>query len=247
MRGVLVLALVLGTAQAAPPVGGTAEADLAAAATAGDAEAALQLAQILGRRGALQPALAQANRALAAGVHPLRVNLVRGEACLAAGELVDAVREFFEVVSAAPANGHAHVQLWLALREAQLPPAMDGSRMRRVLREAGYTLADAPQRPRQPDEAARLEAEGFARLAAGQFRTAVESFEAAVAADDTRAPPFRGLGIAWGRLGQEARSVAAWRLYLALSDRDDRERRQVERVVWDAERRRGLAGEMEAE
>ncbi|MCA9526402.1 MAG: hypothetical protein KC549_08920, partial [Myxococcales bacterium] len=91
------------------------------------------------------------------------------------------------------------------------------------------------------------EAEGFELLAAGQFTTAIERFEAAVAADDTRAQPFRGLGIAQGRLGQEAASVAAWRLYLALTDRDDRERRQVERVILDAERRRGLSGEMEAE
>ncbi|MCB9549814.1 MAG: hypothetical protein H6706_28740 [Myxococcales bacterium] len=247
MRAALLLALLPGVALGAGPVPDPALVELTAAADAGDAEALLQLAQVEARRGDLRAALARTHRALAAGIHPLRVNLVRGDAYAAAGEYAEAVREYFEVVLAAPANGHAHVQLWLALREAQLPPSMDGARVRQVLRAAGYVIADAPRRPRQPAEAARLEAEGFELLAAGQFTTAIERFEAAVAADDTRAQPFRGLGIAQGRLGQKAASVAAWRLYLALTDRDDRERRQVERVILDAERRRGLSGEMEAE
>jgi len=231
-----------GPARGRPEARADALAELQAAARSGDGEAGLQLAYVLGRQGDLAGAIRLANEALAAGVEPLRVNLVRGEAYMQADDLADAVREFFEVVVAAPQNGHAHVQLWLALRAAELPPAIDGARVRAVLREAGFFIPDAPRRPRDPAAAARLEEKGFAHVTAGRFEKAIAAFHEAVAADDSRAQPFRGLGIAHGRLDQEGPSVAAWRLYLALTSGVTRERRQVERVILDAERRRGLGG-----
>jgi tetratricopeptide (TPR) repeat protein len=226
---------------AAPAAADEVEALVAAART--DGEAALRLAHIRSESGDLQGAIALTNQALKADVHPLRVHLVRGEAYLAAEAFADAVREFFEVVVAAPHNGHAHVQLWLALRAAQLPPAIDAQRVREVLRTAGFFVADAPKRPRAPQKAERFEAKGFAHIKAGRFEDAIEAFQSAVVEDDTRPQPFRGLGIAHGRLDREGPSVAAWRLYLALTDREDRERRQVERIILDSERRRGLAGD----
>lgn len=228
---------------AAPTAAADEATELAAEVTQGDGESALRLAHIRSESGDLSGSIAATNQALKAGVHPLRVHLVRGGAYLKAAAFADAVRELFEVVVAAPHNGHAHVQLWLALRAAQLPPAIDAQRVRAALRAAGFFVADAPRRPRAPEKAQHHENEGFAHIKAGRFEDAIAAFQAAVVEDDSRPQPFRGLGIAHGRLDQAGPSVAAWRLYLALTDRHDRARRQVEHVILDSERRRGLAGD----
>jgi tetratricopeptide (TPR) repeat protein len=201
---------------------------------------ALQVAQAHARHGQLNAALKWANRARAAGVHGLRVNLVRGDAYLHAEEYADAVREFFEVVVQAPQNAHAQVHLWLALRDAQLPPSLDGDRLRALLRDAGYFMPIAARRPRQRAGAQALVAKGYDAVRRGTFKVAIDRFQAAVVLDDTLPDPFRGLGIAWGRLDDRARSLAAYRLYLAQTSGETRERRQIRRIVTDAERHRGL-------
>lgn len=202
--------------------------------------AALLVAQGHARHGQLQDALRWANQARAAGVHGLRINLVRGDAYLHADEYADAVREYFEVVVQAPHNMHAQVHLWLALRDAQLPPGLDGDRLRSLLRQAGYFMPIAAKRPRQRPAARALVKTAYAAIRAGKFKVAIDRFEAAIVLDDTLPDSFRGLGIAWGRLDDRDRSLAAYRLYLAQTSGETRERRQIRRIVMDAERHRGL-------
>lgn len=233
----LLIALLGSSTHAAPPwltdLENTAEAD-------SSGRMALLVAQGHARHGRLEDALRWANRARAAGVDGLRVNLVRGDAYLHAEEYADAAREFFEVVSQAPENAHAQVHLWLALRDAQLPPSLDGDRLRSLLRNAGYFMPIAARRPRQRAPAEALVEKGYAAIRKGEFKVAIDRFEAAVVLDDTLPTAFRGMGIAWGRLDDRARSLAAWRLYLAQTTGETRERRQIRRIVMDAERHRGL-------
>lgn len=202
---------------------------------------ALRLAHAYARLGRLKAALRYANEARAAGVDGLRVNLVRGDAYLQAEEYADAVREFFEVVVQAPQNAYAQVHLWLALRDAQLPPSLDGDRLRALLRKAGYFMPIEARRPRETESAKALIEKGYSAIRAGDFKIAIDRFQAAIVHDDTLASPFRGLGIALGRIDDRPRSLAAYRLYLAMTTDDTRERRQIRRVVMDAERHRGLA------
>ena len=206
----------------------------------GSGRTALRLAHAYARLGTLKTALRYANQARSAGVDGLRVNLVRGDAYLQAEEYADAVREFFEVVVEAPENAYAQVHLWIALRDAQLPPSLDGDRLRSLLRKAGYFMPIAARRPRETVAAKALLEKGYTAIRAGDFKTAVDRFQAAIVHDDTLPSPFRGLGIALGRLDDRPRSLAAFRLYLAMTSADTRERRQIRRVVMDAERHRGL-------
>ena len=226
------------TAVAAVPPWVSALEARAAADSSG--RAALRVAHAHARLGNLKTALRYANEARAAGIDGLRVNLVRGDAYLRAEEYADAVREYFEVVVQAPENAYAQVHLWLALRDAQLPPSLDGDRLRTLLRKAGYFMPIAARRPRETQAAQALIEKGYTEIRAGEFKTAIDRFHAAIVHDDTLASPFRGLGIAAGRLDDRAHSLAAFRLYLAMTSADTRERRQIRRVVMDAERHRGL-------
>lgn len=201
---------------------------------------ALRAAHGHARHGTLAKALSYANRARQAGIHGLRINLVRGDAYLAAEEYADAVREYFEVVAQAPESAYAQVQLWIALRDAQLPPSLDGDRLRSLLRERGYYMPLAARRPRVPAAAESLIAKGYEAINGGAFKEAVDAFQAAIVQDDTLAAPFRGLGIAQERLGDAPRALAAYRLYLAMHLEDSRDRRNIERTVLAAERHRGL-------
>lgn len=233
----IILACPISGVAAPPPWVGALEAG---AAQDPSGRTALRVAHAHARLGSLKTALRYANQARAAGVDGLRVNLVRGDAYLHAEEYADAVREFFEVVVRAPENAYAQVHLWLALRDAQLPPSLDGDRLRALLRKAGYFMPIAARRPRESASAKALIAKGYSAIRAGDFKTAVDRFQAAIVHDDTLAAPFRGLGIALGRLDDRAQSLAAYRLYLAMTSADTRERRQIRRIVMDAERHRGL-------
>lgn len=237
MRALILLALLPALAHATPPWLEALEGGVARDETG---RMALRVAHAHARHGSLDKALAFANQARKAGVHGLRINLVRGDAFLRAEEYADAVREYFEVVAQAPLNAYAQVQLWLALRDAQLPPSLDGDRLRSLLRERGYYMPVAARRPRQRAAADTLIAAGYAALKAGQYKAAVDAFQAAIVQDDTVAAPFRGLGIAHGRLEDGPRSLAAYRIYLAMHLDDSRDRRNIERVVLTAERHRGL-------
>lgn len=239
MRWLFLLLLAPGAASATPPW----LADLSKAADADPTgRLALRAAHGHAFHGTLARALEYANRARRAGVNGLRINLVRGDAYLQAEEYANAVREFFEVVAQAPANAYAQVQLWLALRDAQLPPSLDGDRLRSLLRNAGYYMPVAARRPRMRAAAEALIGKGYAAVKASRFKEAVDLFQAAVVQDDTLAAPFRGLGIAHGRLDDQPRALAAYRIYLAMHTDDSRDRRNIERVVLTAERHRGLKG-----
>ncbi|MCA9538872.1 MAG: hypothetical protein KC620_08285 [Myxococcales bacterium] len=213
----------------------------AAEAREDDPAPALRLAQGLGERGKLDDALRWATVAAERGADPLRVHLVRGDAYLASERYEPALREFYEVVAAAPDNGHAQVQLWRTLHDADiLPPNVDKARLQDELRKAGYFIP--AQRQRTPDEGgARHLTEGaYVTLSEGHFREAVDGFTAALNHHDRWPEAWRGLGIAYARLNLLPQSIGAWRIYLMIVDRDTRETRQVRRLIADAERRRGL-------
>lgn len=241
LPAILVAAVILGAAMPATAAPPPWVLDLEAqAAQDPSGRTALRVAHAYARLGTLKTALRYANQARAAGVNGLRVNLVRGDAYLQAEEYADAVREFFEVAVAAPSNAYAQVHLWIALRDAQLPPSLDGDRLRALLRKAGYFMPIAARRPREQPAAKALIEKGYSAIRAGDFKTAIDRFQAAIVHDDTLASPLRGLGIALGRLDDRPQSLAAFRLYLAMTNADTRERRQIRRVVMDAERHRGL-------
>jgi tetratricopeptide (TPR) repeat protein len=208
-----------------------------------DAATPLRLAGGFAARGLPDDALKWAAVAEARGANPLQVRLVRGDACLQAGRLEDAVREYFEVVDAAPDNAYAHVQLWRALSQAdpaKLPAALDLARVRAVLVQGGYHLPTKVTRPARTAEAEADARRGFESVRAGRFQEALERFDAALSQDVAFAEAHRGIGIALAALDRPAAALGAYRLYLALTPRETQETRRLKRLVDDAERRRGL-------
>lgn len=216
----------------------------AADARSDDPEPALRLAQGYGFRGETKQALRWLKVARERGVDPLRGQMVEGDIYLGAENYEFALRAYFEVATVAPHNGHAHLQLWRVLRGADiLPPNVDQARLRRTLREAGYFIPD--RRVSKPDRrmARQLSDRAYTALKAGKFQEAESGFEAALTSDDRYAAAYRGLGITFARQQQPDRALAAYRLYLLMTDRDDRDTRQARRILSDAARRRGLAQE----
>lgn len=217
--------------------------EAAAASREDDPEPPLRLAQGLGSRKQTEAALRWLRVAVERGADPLRVQLVAGDIHLAAEQYEFALNAYFEVASAAPENGYAHLRLWRVLREADiLPPNVDAGRLKSYLRDAGYAIPDQPVRPPDTAMARQLTEQAYGALQAGRFQDATEGFVAALARDDAHAAAHRGLGIAYARQNQQGRALAAYRLYLWLAESDDRETRQVKRILSDAARRRGLAG-----
>ncbi len=213
-----------------------------AAAHPGDAEVALRLAGGHAARGVESAALRWAEEAARRGAHPLRVHLVRGDALLAAGRLEEAVREYFEVVQAAPHQGYAHLKLWQALARAApgaLPPTVDVPRLRVLLERAGYHLPADRATP-EPGAAAVHTARGLEAARAGRFADAVDAFNSALRHDPLYADAHRGLGVALAALGRAEAALGAYRVYLSLATLETYETRRVQRLLDDAERRRGL-------
>lgn len=209
-----------------------------------DAEVALRLAQALGAHRRTEAALKWVAQAAERGAHPLRVQLVTGDIHLAAEQYEFALRAYFEVANAAPHNGYAHVRLWRVLREADiLPPNVDQGRLRDYLRDAGYHIPDRRLRPPRTPLARQLTERAYDALKQGRFGEALDGFAAALSNDDGFAAAYRGLGIAYARSGKEQQALAAYRLYLLLTDEDSREVREVRRLLTEAARRRGLAAE----
>lgn len=216
--------------------------EAAAAARADDPEPALRLAQGLGARGQTDAALKWLRTAASRGADPMRVELVAGDIYLQAEQYEFALRAYFEVANAAPHNGYAHLRMWRVMREADiLPPNVDQARIKRHLREAGYSVPEQVVRPPDTAMAAQLSDRAYGALQQGRFREATEGFVAALARDDGYAPAHRGLGIAHARQNHQDQALAAYRLYLWLVDDDSRETRQVRRFLTDAARRRGLS------
>lgn len=215
--------------------------EAAAVARPMDPEPALRLAQGLGGRGQTDKAIEWLRVAAERGADPLRLQLVAGDVYLAGERYEFALNAYFEVANAAPENGYAHLRMWRALREADiLPPNVDQPRLKRYLRDAGYFIADQPVHPPDTMMARQLTATAYGALQQGRFQEAVDGFVAALARDETHAPAHRGLGIAYARQNQQSKALAAYRLYLWLDPRDDRETREVKRILSDAARRRGL-------
>jgi len=220
--------------------------DLTAAAEShgDDPEIALRLAHALGVRGRTDDALAWLKTATRRGAHPLRVELVAGDIHLAAERYEFALTAYFEVASQAPHNRYAHLRMWRVLREADiLPPNVDVARLRAHLRDAGYFVPDRRVRPPKTAQARQLTDRAMVTLKGGGFREALDGFAAALSLDDGYAPAFRGMGIAYARLGRDDQALGAYRLYLFLTETETRETRQVRRILYDADRRRGLAAE----
>jgi tetratricopeptide (TPR) repeat protein len=226
-------------------LGGTAgfEAHAERLAAAPDAQSALRLAQGLGARGKLAQALEWSKTAAQRGAHPLRVHLVRGDAYLHSQRWELAIREFYEVVSQAPANGYALVRLWRCFHEADvLPDILDAARLRSELRKGGLYLPEAPTRPPNRALAGKLRSAGKAAILAGRFRDAIGKLHAALAQDDKDPAAYLALGTAHERMGQPALAVGAYRLFLELADRESRATRDARRFVDGVERRRGRTG-----
>ncbi len=225
------------------------EAHIAALKAAADArpddpEVALRLAQGLGAHGRYDEALTWLKAAGERGAHPLRRELVAGDVHLAAERYEFALRSYFEVASAAPENGYAHLRMWRVLREADiLPPNVDKARLETYLRDAGYHVPGRRLRPPRTPMARQLAERAYDALRQGQFTEALEGFTAALSNDDGHPPAYRGMGIAYARMGKAAQARAAYRIYLFLVDRETRETREVRRLLSDAARRRGLAAE----
>jgi Flp pilus assembly protein TadD len=252
MRGVCstVLWLVAGVASAGAAGFDTAgwrahvaRLEAAAAADPGDAESALRLAGGYAARGVDEAARRWADEAARRGAHPLRVHLVRGDAALSAGRLEVAVREYFEVVQAAPHQGYAHLKLWQALaraRPGELPPTVDVARLRVLLERAGFHLPAERSAP-EPGAAEAHTARGFEAVRAGRFADAVAAFDSALRHEPFHAEAHRGLGVALTAHGRADAALGAYRVYLSLTPRETYETRRVQRLLDDAERRRGLA------
>lgn len=238
--GTAALALVLSS----PPLrlgGKTGRAQhLKALEIRSSAEAALRLAQGLGRERHLRDALMWLRRARARGAHPLRVALVRADVFQDVERPAQAASAYLEVIEQAPDNPHAHLQLWWLMRDARWPGGVDRARLRAALVKAGYHLGPEPARPRERDTAKARVTKGRAALRRGAFGEAAALFEAAIQHDDDYAEAFHGLGEARLRAGERTRAAAAWRIFLALTERDTRRRRAVQRAVDDVARHRGL-------
>ena len=216
------------------------EAHAARLEAVGDAESALRLAQGYGARKQLESALRWAATAAERGAHPLRVHLVRGDAYLQVERWEFAIREYYEVVTAAPENGYALVRLWQCFHQADLlPDVLDAGRLRAELRKGGLYLPESPARPPNGALARQLRAAGEKALLAGRFREAVDKLHAALAQDDRDSAAYHALGRAHERLGQRHLAVGAYRLFLELSTREDRATRDARRFVDAEERRKG--------
>lgn len=218
--------------------------EAAADARDDDAEAALRLAQSLGAHGRYQDAVKWLEAAAERGAHPLRLELVAGDVHLAAERYEFALRAYFEVATAAPENGYAHLRLWRVLREADiLPPNIDQARLSQYLREAGYHVPESRPRPPRTGMARQLADRAYDALKQGRFGEALDGFASALSNDDGYAPAYRGMGIAYARTGKARQARSAYRIYLTLVTGETRETREVRRLLTDAARRRGLEAE----
>lgn len=209
-----------------------------------DPSPALRLAAGYGKRRRLTEAVEWAKEAGRRGADPLRLALVLGDAHYHANRFEDAAAHYFEVATASPHNSHAHIQLWQCLRavpQAELAQALDVSRVRALLTDSGLYVPDEFQWPIDPRAAAAATAQGLALAKASDHVGALAQFHKAITADGTHAPAFRGLAKSLSALGERRQSLGAWRLYLSLTPDDNREIRNVRRLLITEERRRGLS------
>ncbi len=218
--------------------------EAAAESRSDDPEAALRLAQTLGAHRRYDDALKWIKTAAERGAHPLRLQLVAGDVHLAAERYEFALAAYFEVASAAPENGYAHLRMWRVMREADiLPPNVDQGRLKGYLRDAGYHVPERRLRPPRTPMARQLADRAYDALKQGRFGEALDGFAAALANDDGYPPAYRGMGIAYARQGKDRQARSAYRIYLTLVTRETRESREVRRLLSDAARRRGLNAE----
>lgn len=214
--------------------------------TAPGAEAALRLAGGLGRRGETAAARRWAEEARARGAAPIRVTLVLAETARVAEDWVAAAAGYFDVLTVAPSNPHAAVQLWHCLRLA--PPqallqTLDVTRLRTALEGQGFYVPEVFAYPPDLPRAAASVTAGFEALTRTDYDGARRAFQAAIADAPMSHDAWRGLGMTEAAAGNGAGARAAYLIYLGLDPPESQPTRRIRQIIVDDARRRGLAAE----
>lgn len=238
----MILQMALLACLASPPDAAGWAAHVETLAAAEGAEAALRLAAGFGRRGERATALRWAAEAEQRGAQQLRVEIVRGDAAMVAGDWIGAINAYFEVSRRAPLMAYTQVQLWHCLRQA--PPeslaAVDVTRVRTYLKRAGYFVPIQFHADFERTRSNAATERGFEALRRGDAAQSIRAFHEAITLWPTLPEAWRGLGAAEVQAAHPNETRAAYEIFLSLSPTEGQDTRRIRRILTDDARRRGL-------